>query len=116
MTSKAHTWRGQLDAWQAGNPSIAACCRAHTLDHAQFMQRGHRVHRPRVLWLHHAMRLRRNSVRAWIVYWNEQIETSGPHDPMVLTVRTMIRDATDAYLALNSLCAQTDEQTHKEWL
>lgn len=85
--------------------------------HAQkFRQRGYRVHQPPVLWLHHAMHLRRDGVRAWIVYWNEQIETSGPHDPMVLTVRTMIRDATDAYLALNSLCAQTDEQTHKEWL
>ena len=37
MTSKADTWRGHLGAWQASNQSIAAFCRGHALDYAQFM-------------------------------------------------------------------------------
>ncbi|MGA9333966.1 MAG: hypothetical protein WBV39_06785 [Rudaea sp.] len=37
MTSKANTWRGHLATWQAGNQSIAAFCRGHALDYAQFM-------------------------------------------------------------------------------
>lgn len=37
MTSKADTWRGHLGAWQASNQSIAAFCREHALDYAQFM-------------------------------------------------------------------------------
>lgn len=37
MTSKADTWRGHLGAWQASSQSIAAFCREHALDYAQFM-------------------------------------------------------------------------------
>lgn len=37
MTSKAHTWRGHLAAWQISNQPIAAFCREHSLAYAQFM-------------------------------------------------------------------------------
>ena len=77
---------------------------------------GYRLHQPFAPWIRHTMATRLESVRAWVLYWNEQNRALAPSDPMIRVLRRMVSDTTDAYIALDVLCAQTNEQIPKEWI